>query len=89
MEFKSDRRPYQEEKVLGIDLSPSVKRLAVGVIKGRKEESRPIYFKAERVIKKVLRIRKEISFLERKIDNIRNQLEETKSIDHKFFQNRN
>ncbi|MCD6439449.1 MAG: transposase [Halomonas sp.] len=83
MEFKSDRRAYQEEKVLGIDLSPSVKRLAVGVIKGRKEESRPIYFKAERVVKKVLRIRKEISFLERKIDNIKNQLEETKSSDHK------
>lgn len=80
---KLDRKPYQEEKVLGIDLSPSVKRLAVGVIKGRKEESRPIYFKAEKVIKKVLRIRKEVSFLERKIDNIRNQLEETKSRDHK------
>ncbi len=81
VEFTVEER-VEGEKVLGIDLSPSVSRLAVGVIKEEDKKSRPIYFKAERLVKKILRIRKEISCLERKIDNIRNQIVETKSRRH-------
>ncbi|GAB6077220.1 RNA-guided endonuclease TnpB family protein [Desulfurobacterium crinifex] len=83
IEFKIEKETGLEEKVLGIDLSPSISRLAVGIIKEGKKKSRPIYFKAERLVKKILRIRKEVSCLERKIDNIRNQIEETKSRKHK------
>jgi len=81
VEFEIGER-VEGEKVLGIDLSPSVSRLAVGVIREGDKKSRPIYFKAERLVKKILRIRKEISCLERKIDNIRNQIVETESRRH-------
>jgi hypothetical protein len=78
IEFKIEEKVGLKEKVLGIDLSPSINRLAVGIIKEGEKRSRPIYFKAERLVRKILRIREEVSCLERKIDNIRNQIEETK-----------
>lgn len=81
-ELKVDEE-LRKDKVLGIDLSPSVNRLAVGVVKGKEEISFPIYFKSDKLIRKILRIRFEISRLERKIDNIRNDLGETKSTKHK------
>ena len=83
IEFRVEEETELEEKVLGIDLSPSISRLAVGIIREGEKRSRPIYLKAERLVRKVLRIREEVSCLERKIDNIRNQIEETKSGKHK------
>jgi len=71
------------DRVLGIDLSPSINRLAVGVIKEGDRKSSPIYFKADKLVRKILRIRFEISRLESKIDNIRNEIKRIKKSKHK------
>ena len=66
------------ERVLSIDLSPSMRRLGVGCVVERSGKvSRPIYFKAEEAVRKVLRIRKEIGNLRRRIDRLRNEKEKT------------
>ncbi|WP_297445214.1 transposase [Desulfurobacterium sp.] len=56
------------EKVLGIDLAPGIKRLGVAVIHDGASHSVPVFFKAERLVRKVMRIQKEIDRLEHKID---------------------
>jgi len=82
-EIKVEEDLELNDRILGIDLSPSVNRLAVGVIKEEDRKSSPIYFKADKLIRKILRIRFEISRLESKIDNIRNELRRIKNIKHK------
>ena len=83
------------ERVLSIDLCPSMKRLAVGcVVEKSGKVSRPIYFKAEEAVRKVRRIRKEVSILKRRIDKLNLEMEKTekedvgeklrKKIDHLF-----
>ena len=66
------------DRVLSIDLSPSMRRLGVGCVVERSGKvSRPIYFKAEEAVRKIVRIRKEISNLRRRIDRLRNEKEKT------------
>ena len=58
----------QKGKIFSVDLSPSVKRLGAGVFFDGSFHSRPVYFSAERLIRKTLRLQKEIDRLEHKID---------------------
>ena len=55
-------------KVLALDLSPSVNRLGVVVVYDGNGKSKPIYLSAQKLVKKALRIQKEIDRLEHKID---------------------
>ncbi len=65
-------------RVLSIDLCPSMRRLAVGCVVERSGEvSRPIYFKAEKTVRKIRRLRNEVSFLKRRIDRLYLEMEET------------
>ncbi|GBC89179.1 hypothetical protein HRbin13_01316 [bacterium HR13] len=70
-------------KVFSLDLSPSEKRLGVGVIVSPEGHSRPIFFNAEKMVKKLERILKEISNLEKKIDNIADEIHITGNREHK------
>jgi len=62
------RKPEGSGRVLGVDLSPSVSRLAVCVVYNGESHSRPVYLSAERLVRKAMRIQKEIDRLEHKID---------------------
>ncbi len=54
--------------VLGIDLAPGIKRLGVAVIHDGANHSAPVFFRAEKLVRKIMRIQKEIDRLEHKID---------------------
>ena len=74
-EAKVKERP---KKVLSIDLCPSMRRLAVGcVITKEGKVSRPIYFKADKVVKKIRRLRTEKSYIQRRIDRLYLEREKT------------
>ena len=76
-ELKEEEK-RKPERVLSIDLSPSMRRLGVGCVVERSGKvSRPIYFKAEEVVRKIVRIREEIRNLRRRIDRLRNEREKT------------
>ena len=92
LELKTERPP-KTEKVLGIDLSPSVSRLAVCVEHDGRGHAKPIYLSAEKLIRKAMRIQKEIDRLEHKIDEahrrrdfarLRHLFEEQKRRRHKL-----
>ncbi len=68
--------PKQIDRILALDLSPQERRLGVAVIMDKEFVSKPIFFKTE-LIQKIERIYKEISDLERKIDNIYNAIAKT------------
>jgi len=72
------KEPKKVERVLGLDLAPSEERLGVGVILDKEFVSKPIFFTTD-LIRKTERIYKEISHLERKIDNIYKAINETSS----------
>lgn len=72
-----------EEKVLSIDLSPSESRLAVGTVVEEGGHSKPAFFKARKIIKKIDRLQKEIEQIEKKIDHIANDIHTTTSKTHK------
>ncbi len=85
----------QPEKVLSTDLCPSMRRLAVGCVVERSGKvSKPIYFKAEEVVRKVRRLRTEKSYIQRRIDRLYLEKEKTekeqvkeeiqRKIDHLF-----
>ncbi len=74
--------PDEVEKVFALDLSPSEKRLGVGVVVSKGEHSKPVFFKALKTIRKLERLLKEISALERKIDRIADQMHFTTSRKH-------
>jgi IS605 OrfB family transposase len=65
------------KRVFAIDLSPSEKRLGIGVVVSENGYSKPVFFSAYKKVRKLERIYKEISNLERKIDNIANQIHST------------
>jgi len=67
LKMKAERVAFSG-KILGVDLSPSVRRLAVCVVHNGKNYSKPIYLSAKTLIRKTLRIQKEIYRLEHKID---------------------
>ncbi|WP_028950928.1 zinc ribbon domain-containing protein [Sulfurihydrogenibium subterraneum] len=73
----------EEEKLLSIDLSPSENRLAVATVVEEKGHSKPAFFKAKRIIRKIDRIQKEIDRLEKKIDHIANNIHTTTNKTHK------
>ncbi|GAB6071795.1 hypothetical protein JCM14244_01720 [Venenivibrio stagnispumantis] len=84
IEIKSfDIENIEENRVLSIDLSPSENRLAVATIVEEKRYSKPIFFKAKRIIRKIDRIQKEIDKIEKKIDHIADDIHITKSKNHK------
>ncbi len=83
VEFKLKSLDTTVLRVFSTDLSPSETRLAVAVIVDKEGYSRPVFFKATRLIKKIERILTEISHLEAKIDNIRFQLTYTISKTHR------
>ncbi len=94
-EKETEEEEKTPERVLSIDLCPSMKRLAVGCVVERDGKvSKPIYFKAEESVRKVKRLRKEVSFLKRRIDRLYLEMEKTekekikeklrKKIDHLF-----
>ncbi len=66
------------EKVFAVDLSPSEKRLGTGVVVSEEGYSKPVFFSAYKMVKKLERLYRELSDLERKIDNIGNQIHRTK-----------
>jgi len=78
-----DIEQIKENKVLSIDLSPSESRLAVATIVEEKRYSKPIFFKARRIIRKIDRLQKEIDKIEKKIDHIADDIHTTKSKNHK------
>ncbi len=91
-EEKKERKP---ERVFSIDLCPSMRRLAVGCVMEKSGRfSRPIYFKAEDVVRKISRLRKEIDNLKGRIDRLYLEKEKTdkdhvrealqRKIDHLF-----
>ncbi len=83
--------PDEVERVFALDLSPSEKRLAVGVVVSREGHSKPVFFKAERVIRRLERLDSQVSslkgrpkhlyqeqrLLHRKIKELRKQILET------------
>ncbi len=71
------------ERVFALDLSPSEKRLGVGVVVSEEGHSKPVFFKAGKVMRKLERLLKEISGLERKIDHIADQNHSTRSKEHR------
>ena len=82
LEKETEEEEMTLEKVLSIDLCPSMKRLAVGCVVERSGKvSRPIYFKAEEAVKKVRRLRSEVSFLKRMIDRLYLEMEKTEKED--------
>ena len=68
LEMRTRRLLKESGRVLGVDLSPSVSRLAVCVVYGGDSHSRPICLSAKRLVRKAMRIQKEIDRLEHKID---------------------
>ena len=95
LEKETKEEEKTSERVLSIDLCPSMRRLAVGCVVERSGKvSKPIYFKAEEAVKKVRRLRREVSFLKRRIDRLYLEMEKTekedvrkklrKKIDHLF-----
>ena len=94
-EKETEEEEKTPERVLSIDLCSSMKRLAVGcVVERNGKVSKPIYFKAEESVRKVKRLRKEVSFLKRRIDRLYLEMEKTekekikeklrKKMDHLF-----
>ncbi|GAB6072457.1 hypothetical protein JCM14244_08340 [Venenivibrio stagnispumantis] len=84
IEIKSfDIENIEENRVLSIDLSPRENRLAVATIVEEKRHSKPIFFKARRIIRKIDRIQKEIDKIEKKIDHIADDIHTTTSKNHK------
>jgi|GEM_PF-1122898 len=66
------------ERVFSIDLCPSMRRLAVGcVVEEVGRALRPIYFKADKVVRKIKRLRREIDNLQRRIDRFYVEREKT------------
>jgi len=53
----------EDERVLSIDLSPSENRLAVATIVEEKGHSKPAFFKARKITRKIDRLQKEIDNL--------------------------
>lgn len=78
-----DIEQIEENRVLSIDLSPSENRVAVATIVEEKRSSKPIFFKARRIIRKIDRIQKEIDKIEKKIDHIADDIHTTTSKNHK------
>ena len=75
--------PDRVEKVFALDLSPSENRLGVGVVVSEKGHSKPVFFRAVKVVRKLERLLKEISCLERKIDRIADAMHSTRSKEHR------
>ncbi len=71
------------ERVFALDLSPSEKRLGVGVVVDKEGHSKPVLFTAYKMVRKLERLYGEISGLERKIDNIADDLHSTFKKGHK------
>ncbi len=71
--------PDRVERVFALDLSPSEKRLGAGVVVSKEGHSKPVFFRAHRMVRKLERLLKEISNLERKIDRTADQMYSTKS----------
>jgi IS605 OrfB family transposase len=69
----------EENKVLAIDLSPSENRLATATVVEEEGHSKPVFFKARKMIKKIDRLQKEIDRLEKKIDHIADDIHTTAS----------
>ncbi len=99
LEKETEEEEKTPERVLSIDLCPSMRRLAVGCVVERSGKvSRPIYFKAEGAVRKVRRLRREASFLRSRIDKLYLEMEKTekgivrerlrKKIDHLFKEKR-
>jgi len=95
VERKSEDKTCEPDKVFALDLCPSMKRLAVGVIMDKTGRfSKPVYFKAEKFVRKILRIRGEISNLKSRIDKLYRERRKTgkesikeflrKKIDHLY-----
>jgi len=83
LEFETKDLKENNLRTFSVDLSPSENRLGVGVIVYPEGYSKPVFFSAEKIIKKLERILKEISKLESKIDNISNQIHITTSKSHR------
>ncbi|ADO45273.1 transposase, IS605 OrfB family [Hydrogenobacter thermophilus TK-6] len=73
----------EADRMFAIDLSPSENRLGVGTVVAKEGHSKPIFFRASKMIKKLERLLKEISNLERKIDRIADQIHSTGSEEHR------
>ncbi|MGC9101455.1 MAG: IS200/IS605 family accessory protein TnpB-related protein, partial [Caldisericum sp.] len=71
------------ERVFALDLSPSEKRLAVGTVVDSEGYSKPVFFNAYKMVRKLERLYKEISNLEKKIDHIADDLHSTFKREHK------
>ncbi len=71
------------ERVFALDLSPSENRLAVGTVVDKKSYSKPVFFTAYKMVKKLERLYREISNLEKKIDHIADDLHSTFKREHK------
>jgi len=71
------------ERIFALDLSPSEKRLGVGVIVDKEGHSKPVFFNAFKMVRKLERLYKEISSLERKIDHIADGLHSTVKKKHR------
>jgi len=82
-EVETEVSKGKPKRVFALDLSPSTNRLAVGTVVERNGHSKPVFFKAKRMIRKLERLLKEISDLERKIDNIADAMHSTSSKRHR------
>ncbi|MGC9059585.1 MAG: RNA-guided endonuclease TnpB family protein, partial [Candidatus Aenigmatarchaeota archaeon] len=71
------------ERVFALDLSPSEKRIGVGVVVDSEGYSKPVFFNAYKMVKKLERLYREISNLEKKIDHIADDLHSTFKREHK------
>mgnify|MGYP001626259569 CR=1 FL=1 len=71
------------ERVFALDLSPSEKRIGVGVVVDSEGYSKPVFFNAYKMFKKLERLYREISNLEKKIDHIADDLHSTFKREHK------
>ncbi|MCS6876097.1 MAG: zinc ribbon domain-containing protein [Aquificaceae bacterium] len=76
--FQVPERKREEDhvRILALDLSPSEKRLAVGVVASQEGHSKPVFFKTE-LLRKIERLEVNISNLEKKIDRIGDSLHST------------
>lgn len=65
------------KRIFALDLS------GVATIVSNNGHSKPLFFKAEKIMRKLERLLKEIYILEKKIDHIADQIHSTKSRKHR------
>lgn len=74
----------EEIKVLAVDLSPGESRLGLAVVVEEGRHSRPVFFTAKRIMRKLERVQRQVDYLERKIDRIADDIHATGSKAHRF-----